>query len=119
DHASDDRLLEFEVLFVVAARLDIHNGRLAARIVGQGIGEFGRGKKDVNVLAAGDAGGCAPAARGQVGGYGGGEVTGVGVDRHRTLAQRFLGLVAAERAADADVVPGIGHAEAVGSENID
>ncbi len=69
--------LNSRFFLVVPARLDVHHRRLGARVVIEGVGEFGRGEKNIEVLAAGDAGGRAPAARGQIGGDGGGEVAGV------------------------------------------
>ena len=52
-------------------------------------------------------------------GDGRGEIAGVRVDGDRTLTQRFLRFIAAERAADAHLVPGVGNAQAVGAEDID
>ncbi len=52
DHARDNRFGEVRVEFVIAARLRVKHGSLAARIVGKCEGEFGRGEMDIDVLAA-------------------------------------------------------------------
>ena len=119
DHAGHHRLGELRVELVVAAGLAVQHRGLAARVVGQREGELGRGVVDVDVLAAGDHGGGAPARHAQVLRDGGGEAARVGEDRDRARPQRVAGLVAAERAADAHLVPRVGHAQAVGAEDVD
>ena len=119
DHARHHRLGELGVQFVIAPRLGVEHRRLAARIVGKREGELRRGEVDVDVLAAGDQRGGAPAPHAQICGDGGGETAGVGEDGDRALAQGLRRRVAAERAADAHLVPGVGHAQAVGAEDVD
>ena len=104
---------------VVAAGLGVHHGGLAALVVAQRVDELGCGEVDVDVLAAGDRGRGAPAGGRQVVGDGGGEVAGVGEDRDRALEQGLARIVAAQRAADPHPVPGVGHAQAVGAEDVD
>ena len=119
DHAGDDRLLRLQPQLVVAAGLGIHHRGLAAVVVAQRVDELRGGEVDVDVLAAGDRGGGAPAGRRQIVGDGGGEVAGVGEDRHRALEQGLARIVAAQRPADPDPVPGIRHAQPVGTEDVD
>ena len=118
-HASDDRLGEPGVQLVVPARLAIEDRRLAARIVGEREGELRRREMDVDVLAARDQRGRAPAGAEQVAGDGGGESARVGEDGDRSLAQDLVGIIAAQRSTDAHLVPGVGHSQAVGAEDVD
>ena len=119
DHAGDHRLGEVGVEFVVAARLGIQHGRLAAGVVGERKGELGRGVVDVDILAAGDQRGRAPAGHAQVLRDGRGEAAGVRQDCDRTALERVARVVAPEGTADSHLVPRIGHAEAVGAEHVD
>ena len=119
DDAGDDGLLRLQSQLVVAAGLGVHHRGLAAIVVAQRVDELGRREVDVDVLAAGDRGRGTPAGGRQVVGDGGGEVAGVGEDRDRALEQGLAGIVAAQRAADPDPVPGVGHAQTVGAEDVD
>ena len=119
DDAGDDRLFRLQAQLVVAAGLGVHHGGLAALVVAERVDELGRGEVDVDVLAARDRGRGAPAGSGQIVGDGSGEVAGVGEDRDRALEQGLARIVAAQRTADPHPVPGVGHAQAVGAEDID
>ena len=118
DDAGDHRFIENQIMLVISARLDIHHGRLAALIVMQRMGELAGSEMDIDILARGDGGGRAPAGRQQIGGDSGGEVARVGEDGNRTLHQRLLRRIAAEGAADADMLVCIAKAEAVGAEDV-
>ena len=119
DDAGDHGLGRLQFLLVVAARLDIEDGGLAAVVVAQRPDELGCREVDVDVLAAGDQRGGAPAGGGEVAGDRGGEVAGVGEDRDRALEQGLARIVAAQRPADPHPVPGVGDAEAVGAQDVD
>ena len=119
DDAGDDRLLRLQPELVIAAGLGVEHGGLAAVVIVERVDELRRGEVDVDVLAARDRGRGAPAHRAQIVGDGGGEVAGVGEDRDRALEQRFAGIVAAERAADAHPVPGVRDPQAVAAEDVD
>ena len=119
DDAGDDRLGEVRVELVIAAGLAIQHRRLAACVVGEREGELGRGVVDVDVFAAGDHRRRAPAAHSQVLRDRRAEAAGIRQDRDRSLAQRVGRVVAAERAADANALPRIDHAQAVGAEDVD
>jgi len=119
DDAGNDRLAEFDSMLVIAAGLGIEHRRLAANVVVEGVREVACCVMDIDVLAGGDERGRPPAFGTEILRDGGGEAAGVRENRNRPLEQNFLGIVPAERAADADPIPGIGHAQAVGAEYVD
>src|SRR5918994_2366995 len=84
DDAGDDWLFRLQAVLVVATRLDVHHGGLAAIVVAEGEDELRRGEMDINVLAARDQRGRAPAGGGEVLGDRGGEVARVRKDGDRT-----------------------------------
>ena len=117
-HAGDDRLAEGGIEFVESARLDVKHSGLTARVIGQRKRELRRGEVDIHVLAAGDERGGAPARHAQIGGDRAGEVAGIGKDRDGPATQCLFGTVAAQCPADAHMLPGIGHAQAVATKDI-
>ena len=119
NHARDHRLGEVRVQLVVAARLHIEHGGLAARVVGQRESELGCGVLDVDVFPARDQRGGAPPGHAQIGRDGGGEISGIRKDGDGALLQCLGRVVSAKRAADTHAIPGIGHAETVAPENVD
>src|SRR5262249_42727602 len=117
--AGDDRFAEFDSMLVIAAGLSIEHRGLAADVVVEGVREVPGCIMDVDVLAGRDERGGAPAFGAQILRDRGGEAPGVRENRNRSLEQYFLGIVPAERAADAHPIPGIRDAQAVGAEYVD
>ncbi len=118
-HARDHGLGEIGIQLIKATGLTIQHRGLAARIVGQREGELRRCVVDVDILAARDHGGGAPATHAQVLRDGGREATGVREDGNRAGLERIAWRVSSERTADAHAVPGVGHAQAIGAEDVD
>ena len=119
DHARHHRLVEVDAVLVIAAGLGIEHRGFAARVVLERVGEIARGIVDVDVLAGRDQGRRSPAFGCEILGDRCCEPAGVGKNRDRTFEQDLLGTVTSECAANAHAVPGIRHAEAIGSENVD
>ena len=119
DHAGDRRLAEVDAVLVVAARLDVQDRGLAARIIPERVRKVARREVDVDVLPGRDQGRRAPTSCRQVLSDGTGEPARIREDRNGALDQHFLGVVAPERAADADAVPGVRHPKAVPAEDVD
>ena len=119
DNAGDHRLAEIKAVLVIAAGLGIKHRGLAAVVVLEGVGKIARSIVDIDVLAGGDQRGRTPAFGREVLRNRRGEAAGIRKDRDGAFDQRFLGKVAAKRATNADAIPGIRDAEAIGPENID
>ena len=117
--AGDHGFREMRIELVMPTRLTVEDRRLAAGVVGEREGEFRRGEMDVDVLSAGDHRARAPARGEQVAGDRRREPARVRKDGDGSLAQDLAGLVAAQRSSDADLVPGVGHSQAVGAEDVD
>ncbi len=80
--------------------------------------EFRQSEVHVHVLTRADGGADAEPFGAQVLRDGGGEVAAVGVDGHGALLQGLARSVATQGTADAHLVPGVGHAQAVATHHI-
>jgi len=119
DHAGDHRLAEIRVEFVITARLRIQHRCFAPCVIGECERELRSRKMDVDVLPARHQRGGAPTAHAQVSGDRRRKVAGVREDRDGPFAQRLVGTIAAERAANAHAVPRIGDTETIPTEDVD
>ena len=115
----DDGFAEIDAMLVVAARLGIEDGGLAAVVVLQGVRKVARSVVDVDVLARRDDGRRAPPFGAEILRYRRAEAARIGEDRDRALDQHFFWVIAAKCPTDADAVPAVGHAEAIRAEDID